>query len=253
MKIILKILLLFLFTAEIIAREAGETEITTDDGIEVYQNEKYYLLKKNVKILSDSFELTANNVKVSFNKNLYDIILIEAKENVVFKSFELGIQGKGNSVNYYVDLQKLKLEGINTKLITQDIKMLSDGYIVVNNSNGSFIIEGINSKLINDSIVIEGNSIEGVLSEDKDRKEITYLYVIDENISNIKNSNIDMYAKKIKYDYSSSIIELIDEVTIVRNGEKISGDYGTLDTTNNSYKIKSNNKKKVRAIILGNE
>ena len=109
MKIILKILLLFLFTAEIIAREAGETEITTDDGIEVYQNEKYYLLKKNVKILSDSFELTANNVKVSFNKNLYDIILIEAKENVVFKSFELGIQGKGNSVNYYVDLQKLKL------------------------------------------------------------------------------------------------------------------------------------------------
>ena len=139
MKIILKILLLFLFTAEIIAREAGATEITTDDGIEVYQNEKYYLLKKNVKILSDSFELTANNVKVSFNKNLYDIILIEAKENVVFKSFELGIQGKGNSVNYYVDLQKLKLEGINTKLITQDIKMLSDGYIVV-------IWDGINGE-----------------------------------------------------------------------------------------------------------
>ena len=28
------------------SRGIGETEITTDDGIEVFQNEKYYLLKK---------------------------------------------------------------------------------------------------------------------------------------------------------------------------------------------------------------
>ena len=27
------------------AKELGETEITTEDGIEVYQKEKYYLLK----------------------------------------------------------------------------------------------------------------------------------------------------------------------------------------------------------------
>ena len=29
-----------------VSRGIGETEITTDDGIEVFQNEKYYLLKK---------------------------------------------------------------------------------------------------------------------------------------------------------------------------------------------------------------
>ena len=39
-----------------------------------------------------------------------------------------------------------------------------------------------------------------------------------------------MYAKKINFDYDTSIIELIDDVTIIRNEEKITGDYGTLDT-----------------------
>ena len=29
-----------------ISKGIGETEITTDDGIEVFQDEKYYLLKK---------------------------------------------------------------------------------------------------------------------------------------------------------------------------------------------------------------
>ena len=62
-----------------------------------------------------------------------------------------------------------------------------------------------------------------------------------------------MYAKKINYNKVSSFIELIDEVLIIRNGEKISGDYGTVDTKNNSYKIKSNNQKKVKVIIQNNE
>ena len=41
-------------------------------------------------------------------------------------------------------------------------------------------------------------------------------------------------------------------MTIIRDGEKISGDYGTLDTKNNSYKIKSNDETKVKVIILNN-
>ena len=36
-------------------------------------------------------------------------------------------------------------------------------------------------------------------------------------------------------------------------GEKIIGDYGTLDTKNNSYKIKSNNDTKVKVVIQNNE
>ena len=62
-----------------------------------------------------------------------------------------------------------------------------------------------------------------------------------------------MYAKKINFDNKTSIIELIDDVVIIRNGEKIIGDYGTLDTKNNSYKIKSKNQTKVKAIMQDNE
>ena len=62
-----------------------------------------------------------------------------------------------------------------------------------------------------------------------------------------------MYAKNINFDHDTSIIELIDNVTIIRNEEKVTGDYGTLDTTNNSYKIKSNNQNKVKVIIQNNE
>tara|TARA_B100001057_G_scaffold419223_1_gene438880 strand:+ start:1072 stop:1224 length:153 start_codon:yes stop_codon:yes gene_type:complete len=43
---LLKIIFIFFIVTNLYAREIGETEITTEDGIEVYQNEKYYLLKK---------------------------------------------------------------------------------------------------------------------------------------------------------------------------------------------------------------
>jgi lipopolysaccharide transport protein LptA len=72
-------------------------------------------------------------------------------------------------------------------------------------------------------------------------------------MSYIKNNDTEMYAKKITYDNKTSIIELVDSVTIIRNDEKIIGDYGTLDTKNNSYKIKSNNDTKVKVIIQNNE
>ena len=46
MILIFKIILVLLFSINISAKENNETEITTEDGIEVFQNEKYYLLKK---------------------------------------------------------------------------------------------------------------------------------------------------------------------------------------------------------------
>ena len=43
--------LIFIFASwNLLARSAGETEITTDEGIEVFQNEKFYLLKKMFKL-----------------------------------------------------------------------------------------------------------------------------------------------------------------------------------------------------------
>ena len=67
MKII--IIYFFLFLSILQARELGQTEITTEEGIEVYQKEKYYLLKKNVEIESDNFKLTAQIVKAYFDKD----------------------------------------------------------------------------------------------------------------------------------------------------------------------------------------
>ena len=61
----------------------GQTEITTDEGIEVFQKEKYYLLKKNVKIISDEFELKADLVKAFFDEDLYDIGEIYSNGNVI--------------------------------------------------------------------------------------------------------------------------------------------------------------------------
>ncbi len=46
MRLIIHILLFLFISTSIIAKEKGQTEIETEDGIEVFQNEKYYLLKK---------------------------------------------------------------------------------------------------------------------------------------------------------------------------------------------------------------
>ena len=41
MNILLNLIVIFLLTTSGVARQIGETEITTEDGIEVYQNEKF--------------------------------------------------------------------------------------------------------------------------------------------------------------------------------------------------------------------
>ena len=253
MKLIIKLAIIIFFSFNLLARETGETEITTEDGIEVFQNEKFYLLKKNVKIESDSFFLNADDVKINFNESLYDIIELNAKGNVNFFSEELEINGNGNFLKFEVKIEKLEIKGENSKLITKDVMMFSDGHIEVNNLNGNFSLEGSNSKLSNENIVIKANSIDGIFADTDNKKEITLLKVIDEKISYIKNNETEMFAKKINFNNDTAIIELIDDVTIIRNEEKITGDYGTLDTRNNSYKIKSNNQNKVKVIIQNNE
>ena len=256
MILLIRIFIIFLISSASIAREKGETEITTEDGIEVYQNENYYLLKKNVKIVSDNFILNAeDDVKINFNGNLYNITELQAKGNVEFNSSAFKIEGYGNMLDFKVDIENLKVKGIGSRLITEDVNMYSDGFIEVSNLNGNFSIKGINSKLTNENILIIAQSIDGIFSNNNNDnlKEIILLNIIDEKISYVKNGNTEMYAKKINFDNDSSVIELIENVTIIRDGEKISGDYGTLDTLNNSYKIKSNDQTKVKVIIQNNE
>ncbi len=253
MKLVFRILIVFVLSFNINAREQGETEITTEDGIEVFQDKKYYLLKKNVKIISDNFSLEADDVKINFDKSLYDITELNAKGNVKFNSPEFEMRGIGQSLQFEVKIEKFKVEGQNSILITKDTEMYSDGFIEINNTNGDFKLYGPKSELNNEDILIKAYSINGKFSNNNDQKDIILLNVNDEKIAYVKNNDNEMYAKKINYNKVSSFIELIDEVLIIRNGEKISGDYGTVDTKNNSYKIKSNNQKKVKVIIQNNE
>ncbi len=253
MKLIIKILILFILSVPLQARETGETEITTEDGIEVFQDEKFYLLKKNVKIESDNFTLSADDVRINFDKNLYDITELYANGNVDFYSSIFNIRGNGNVLKFKIKIEEIKIEGQGSELITKDVKMFSDGFIEVNNKNGNFSLQGLNSKLINEDLTIKAQFIDGNFSDKEDKKDITFLNVLDEQMSYVRNIDTEMYAKKINFNNDSAIIELIENVTIIRDGEKITGDYGSLDTSNNSYKIKSNNQGKVKVIIQNYE
>ena len=69
----IKLLIFFILLLNcnyVLGREEGQTEITTEDGIEVFQEEKYYLLKKNVEISSDELQLEAQLVKIFFGSLL---------------------------------------------------------------------------------------------------------------------------------------------------------------------------------------
>jgi len=249
MKCIILFLIIFLNYKYAIGRDVGETEITTDDGIEVFQEEKYYLLKKNVEIISDEFELNGDLVKIYFEKDLYDIQELIASTNVNFKSNIYNIRGKGHSFKFNIKNEEINVTGEKSELFLETTEMFSDGSITVDNLAGSFSIEGFNSKLISDTIFITGFMINGVFINENGNREISNLEVRDENILSIITEDTEMFSKKAFYDKEKSIIELFDSVTIKRGNEIITGDYGVLDTNKNSYKVSSNNSNKVKVII----
>ena len=246
------ILCILLFTNFSYSRSLGETEITAEEGIEVFQEDKYYLLKKNVKIESDKFVLLGDEIKIFFNKDLYDIQLINAFGNVSLISDQFNVSAEGNKLFFQIENEEIIIEGKSSKLITDEIKMFSNGKIQVINLNGNFNLIGPNSILKSQDILIEGSKIDGTFSSINNSKEIIILNVYDQDIAYIKSDNTEMFAKNIKYNKELSLIELEEDVKIIRGGEVIMGDYGTLDTKTNSYKIKSNDSNKVKAILKNN-
>ena len=248
-KYIIFFLIVFVNYKYTLGRNIGETEITTENGIEVFQEEKYYLLKKNVEIISDEFELNGNLVKIYFEKDLYDIQELIASTDVNFKSSAYNIKGKGETLTFNIKNEQINVTGKESELFLETTEMFSDGSITVDNLAGSFAIEGPNSKLISDDIVITGFMINGILVNKNGNREISDLEVEDENILSIVTEDTEMFSKKAFYDKEKSIIELFDNVKIKRGNEIITGDYGILDTNKNAYKVSSKNSNKVRAII----
>ena len=232
-----------------ISKGIGETEITTDDGIEVFQDEKYYLLKKNVKIFSDDFEITSDMVKAKFELDLYDITSLETKGNSSLNAIKYGVTGKGNEIDINIKLEEITVRGNGSILNLQETKMSSDGLIKVNNSSGTFELNGPNSNLQNANLDMHGEYISGVFSELDGKKQINKLNIEDKNLLKINTENLEMYSEKAVYDDQTGIIELFSKVKIIKGQEIISGDYGYFDTFKNSYKVKSNNSSKVKVTI----
>ncbi|MDC0625443.1 hypothetical protein OAP76_07225, partial [Alphaproteobacteria bacterium] len=222
---------------------------TTEDGIEVFQEEKYYLLKKNVEIVSDEFELNGDLVKIYFEKDLYDIQELFASKDVNFASSTYNIKGKGESLTFNFKNEQINVTGMEGELFLDTTEMFSDGSITVDNILGSFSIKGPNSKLITDEIFITGYEINGILVNKNGTRTISNLEVQDDNILNIVTEDTKMFSKKAFYDEGKSIIELFENVKIIRGSEIITGDYGVLDTNKNAYKVSSKNSNKVKAII----
>ena len=248
-KLIIFFLIICVNSKYALSRNIGETEITTEDGIEVFQEEKYYLLKKNVEIISDEFELNGDLVKIHFEKDLYDIQELFASTDVNFVSSAHNIKGKGEALTFNIKNEQIIVTGMESELFLETTEMFSDGNITVDNIAGSFSIKGPNSKLITDEIFITGYEINGILVNKNGTRTISNLEVKDENMLNIVTEDTEMFSKKAFYDEEKSIIELFDNVKIIRGSEIITGDYGVLDTNKNAYKVSSKNSNKVKAII----
>ena len=246
----IKLLIIFLFCSpSILSREVGQTEITTDEGIEVFQKEKFYLLKKNVSIISDNFELKADLVKAYFDKDLYDISKIESETDVVLKSSK-GILARGDKINFSTKNENITIKGNNSSLTYGNIYMFSQDLVKVDNLNGNFLIKGNGAELKTDSIHIFGSLIKGNFVTIDKVNEVEKLYVEDDKQANIKTEKINMFAKKANYNKQDNIIELFENVKVIRGNEIITGDYANIDTLNESYKVKSNNdNKKVKVLI----
>ena len=184
---------------------------------------------------------------------MYDIRELIANDDVRFLSEKFNIKGNGNLVQFNIKNQKIIVKGVNSELFLENTKMFSDGKISVDNLNGLFLIEGINSSLISENIYITGSKINGSFEIINGKRDIADLIVEDNKKLNIKTDDIEMFSKKAVYDKTKSIIELYENVEINRGNEIITGDYGILDTKKNSYKVNSNNSSKVKAIILGSD
>ena len=85
--IYLAIFIVFYFT-KILTFAKDPTVITADDGIEVFQIEKYYNVSKNVDLKSEDFDLKADNLKAYYDKDFYDLIKIIATGEVVIETNE---------------------------------------------------------------------------------------------------------------------------------------------------------------------
>ena len=243
-----QLIFIILFFQKIYAQDIGQTEITAEEGIEVFQQEKYYLLKKNVKINSENFNLSADIIKAYFEKDLYDIIKIEAESNA-FLSSSKGVEIKGQKIYFDIKKEIVNVFGENSLVKNLNIRMSSNQSIQIDNINGNFELNGKNSVLKTADTYILGEYIKGKFINIDDKNVIENLLATDQSLVNFKNEKVDMFSKRAIYNKNENTIELFDNVKIISDGETILGDYAIINTLNKSYKVNSQESKKVKILI----
>ena len=187
-------------------------------------------------------------VRAYFDKDLYDIVRIESEGNVKFIT-PSGANGKSEILNYSIIDKKIHLLGPKSSLILNEIEMYSDELIIINDIDGKFKIEGKSSRLKSKDVDIMGSKIDGLYEKINEANEIINIIVIDDKISTIITNQTKMYAKKAIYNKEINIIELFNNVKIIRNNEVATGDYGKINTLDESYKIISNDSNKVKVYL----
>ena len=127
--------------------------------------------------------------------------------------------------------------------------MKSNNSIEINNLNGNFKLIGKGSELLTTNIHIIGELIKGEYKLIEGINEIQNLIAEDDSVAYFKNEDIDMYALKAVYNKSLNIIELFEQVEVIRGGETILGDYAIVNTLDKSYKVNSKKSNKVKILI----
>ena len=179
---------------------------------------------------------------------MYDITKISSDGNVTLKSSK-GIKASGEKIEFNLINEDFQIYGKNSLFINNKINMFSDKEIKIDNITGNFILNGPNSRLKTNKIDITGYLIEGRFTQLKNTNEVELLNVEDKTQINIKTETLDMYARKAKYNKKNNIIELFDDVKILRDNESISGSYAKINTLTESYKVTSKKSERVKVLL----
>ena len=127
--------------------------------------------------------------------------------------------------------------------------MASDESIDLNNTSGEFKLYGLNSKLITDDFKITGEDIKGKYITVDGENIVDKLKVKDKTQVNIETPTSNMFAKRAEYNKQENIVELFENVIIIRDNEFITGDYAKINTLDESYFVKTDESKKVKVLL----
>ena len=131
----------------------------------------------------------------------------------------------------------------------QNLEMRSEEYIEINDFAGTFKLKGENSELKTKDLIIIGSFISGSYDKSTNKNEIISLNTKSKNLSYINTNNLEMESTKAIYSKKDNIIELFENVKVVRGGETITGDYAKINTLDQSYKVSSKDSSKVKVLI----